>query len=433
MSATRSEITDDIRSWLRARRTELHTAVGDAVAIRSFPGTVAQNAVQDLVQEIAGTVTGSAVDRWRPDWAAVERLRAPVDAQQLWTPLIERDADYADVLPELECLAIRHGDTEGAHLILNGHVDVVPADGQPWSTEPFTPVERDGWLHGRGSMDMKGGLIAAAFAYRYLAGHWSWPGKVSLCSVVEEESGGNGTLACLQRGHCGDAVVFTEPTDLRVIHRHVGIQAFSVTITGRAGGMLRRSWADGVIPPLGRVLTALTELEHRRTATAHAEGGYDPDDLPGFVNVGFVSSGEWLATRPGSATMRGLMGVLPGETQQQAAQAITTAIEEAVGDDEAKVDVVIPPGGHRGAELPVGDELVDSFRWSQGVNAPGAPSRAGTMVCDAKIVHGGGWAPAIVLGPRGEGLHSADERVELASIEECVIRLVTGTASWFSR
>ncbi|GIH64118.1 M20/M25/M40 family metallo-hydrolase [Microbispora siamensis] len=433
-TAIRRDVEGDARSWIAAFRTEIRDSLADAIALPSLPCSIEQNDVQDIVQQIADTGDGIVVDRWTPDWEAVEALRAPVDDQLLWVPLVERDPRYAEVLPELACVAFTHGRPSGPSLVLNGHVDVVPADGQAWTTRPFEASVRDGWMYGRGAMDMKAGLIAAAFAFRYIATHWDGPGSVRLCSVVEEESGGNGTLACMHRGHVGDSVVFAEPTDLRVVHRHVGIQSFQVQLGGRAGGMLRRSWGTSVFPSMGRVLTALAELELERTARAHALGGYDADDLPGFVNVGFASGGEWLATRAEHATLRGLMGILPGETQEEATREITERVRAAVGDaDDISVEVVIPPGGHRGGEIGADSELVRAFRWSAESGAVGGPSRAGTMVCDAKIVHGGGWAPAIVLGPHGEGLHSADERVELASVEECAVQLIAGSLAWLDQ
>lgn len=88
--------------------------------------------------------------------------------------------------------------------------------------------------------------------------------------------------------------------------------------------------------------------------------------------------------------------------------------------------VSVWPCGHRGVELAANHSLVRAFTDSSVDGAPGSPTRSGTMVCDAKIVQGGGWAPVVVLGPRGGGLHSADEWVELASIDTCLELLGAG-------
>ena len=263
---------------------------------------------------------------------------------------------------------VTHRAGSGPTLVLNGHVDVVPAPPDGWSAPPFTPVVRDGWLRGRGAMDMKGGLLAAAFAFRYLVERDLVRGTLHLASVPEEETGGNGTIALLERGVVGDGVVFTEPTDLRVVHRHVGIGRFQVELTGQSGGILKRSWGTSVTPALGRVLTRLAELEEERQARAVAAGGYEADDLPGFLNVGLVSAGEWVATRAPSAHLDGLLSILPGESEADAEAALAAAIAGLdLGTVTASVRVL--PGSHRGAELDRDAPLVAAFA------TPGAARR----------------------------------------------------------
>ncbi|KJQ53893.1 M20/M25/M40 family metallo-hydrolase [Microbacterium sp. SA39] len=422
------EIRDDVRTWLR-QAPPIEDALAEMVSIPSFPATVEQNDVLDRVDALVGTPAKSSHDRWTPDWEQVESLESPVDAQRLWSQLIERDERYATTLPQLD-VSVHTVGAAGPTLMLNGHVDVVPADGQPWGHDPYRPSVSNGRMYGRGTMDMKGGLVAAALAYRYLAENWSGPGRISFAAVPEEESGGNGTMAVIARGHFADAVVFAEPTNLEVVHRHVGIQAFGIDVVGRAGGMLRRSWGTSAAPTLARAAVALEELEERRTARAHVAGGYDPDDLPGFVNF-LIHSGDWLATRAGTGELRGLMGVLPGETQEQAAAELAEAVEQATAGRPGDV-TVWSHGGHRGAELKATHPLVTSFTGGAGTpDILARPTTSGTMVCDAKIVHGGGWAPAIVLGPTGDNLHAADEWVDLASIAKTVELLVSGAYRYF--
>lgn len=82
-------------------------------------------------------------------------------------------------------------------LLLNGHIDVVPAKAAVWSSEPFTPVRSDGWLSGRGAGDMKAGFAMGLLAIRALreALPEAVSGELAFLSVIEEECTGNGTLA----------------------------------------------------------------------------------------------------------------------------------------------------------------------------------------------------------------------------------------------
>jgi acetylornithine deacetylase len=270
-------------------------------------------------------------------------------------------------------------------------------------------------------MDMKAGLAAAVFAFKAVADlRLLERGTLSVASVPEEESGGNGTLASVARGHTGDAVIFAEPTDLQVVHRHVGFHSFAVEATGRAGGILRRSWGVSAIEAMGDAIVALRELAAARTARARAGGGYDADDDPGFINIGLVSGGEWPATRAASARASGLLGILPGETLDAAEDEFRGALAAAERAGGAELSVSFGDGGHGGDELAGDHPLVRSvLQAAADVGARVRPTTAGTMVCDAKIVSGGGWAPSVAFGPVGAGLHAADEWVDLPSVLRC--------------
>lgn len=423
MTGGEDEILDDVRGWL-AGQPSITDALAETLAIPSLPATLEQNRVIDVVEQIVGASDRSTRDRWVPDWDAVRAMRSPVDDQELWAQLQERDPRYEEVLPQLQVSVHRLSGGEGRTLELNGHVDVVPADGQPWSGPAFAPRVVDGRMLARGAMDMKAGLVATAYAYRYLTERWSGDGTVLFAIVPEEETGGDGTLATLHRGYVPDGAVFAEPTDLGVVHRHVGIQGFDITATGREGGMLKSSWGRSVAPTLSRIGAALADLEEARTRWAFESGGYVDDDLPGFINY-TIHAGDWPATRAGTGTIRGLMGIIPGETQEEAAEALRVAVRAVAVDAGVEIEVAVWPGGHRGGELESGHGLVSAFALAE--TGAGSPTRAGTMVCDAKIMQGGGWAPSIVLGPIGGGLHAADEWVDLDSVSTLVGLLVCGS------
>lgn len=104
-------------------------------------------------------------------------------------------------------------------MILNAHIDTVePGDRTHWSVDPFSGEVRDGRLYGRGSCDMKGGLIAELIALRALdAAGLELAGDILVESVISEEDGGAGALASILRGHRADAAIITEPTQLAII------------------------------------------------------------------------------------------------------------------------------------------------------------------------------------------------------------------------
>ncbi len=119
-------------------------------------------------------------------------------------------------------------------LLLNGHIDVVPADPAQWSADPYEPQVCDGWLTGRGAGDMKGGLAMGLLAIAALRAVMpeAITGELGFVSVIEEECTGNGTLATARAGVLGDAVVLLEPTDLGVLLGGVGILWIEIELAG---------------------------------------------------------------------------------------------------------------------------------------------------------------------------------------------------------
>ena len=122
----------------------------------------------------------------------------------------------------------------GKSLILNGHIDVVPEGPyEMWSRNPFDPLVEGDWMYGRGSADMKAGIVANISALDALKSLGYQPAaRVHVQSVVEEECTGNGALACLVRGYNADAAIIPEPVDDKLVRGNVGVFWFKVKVKG---------------------------------------------------------------------------------------------------------------------------------------------------------------------------------------------------------
>jgi acetylornithine deacetylase len=125
----------------------------------------------------------------------------------------------------------------GRSLILNGHVDVVPAgDASAWPHDPWDGELEGGRLWGRGACDMKGGIAAGVVALRALGALGvRLAGDVVFQSVVDEETGGPGTVAALARGHTADAAIVLEPTAREIVTVEGGLEWVRVVVRGRTG------------------------------------------------------------------------------------------------------------------------------------------------------------------------------------------------------
>lgn len=128
------------------------------------------------------------------------------------------------------------GTTTGG-VVLSGHTDVVPVDGQQWTSDPWTVTERDGKLHGRGVADMKGYLATIlALLPELTAAQLSQP--IHLAFSYDEEvgcRGGDAIVAKLHElGREPRAALVGEPTSMRVIRAHKSVNLYTVTFTGVA-------------------------------------------------------------------------------------------------------------------------------------------------------------------------------------------------------
>ena len=290
-------------------------AVRALVAIPSLGGdeTPAQEWVSDLMLRI-----GLEVDVWDLDFDAL--AQHPAHAVEC-----ERDRGLGVVGRLGE-------EAGGASLILNGHVDVVPAGHEDrWSGPPFDPWVADDRIYGRGSVDMKAGLCSAIFAAGAIRDSGvELAGPLWIESVIGEEDGGIGTLATIFRGYRADGAIVMEPTNLEVATTGAGCFNFRVRVPGQAAHGALRSEGVSAIGKSYRVLEALEKLEGERNASGDP---IIPGDLPFPISVGKVSGGEWASSVPEEVVLEGRYGVRPGEEPAKARAALEAAVAGAAADD----------------------------------------------------------------------------------------------------
>ena len=151
----------------------------------------------------------------------------------------------------------------GPSLLFNGHIDVVPpGDVRQWTSPPFQPVRRDGWLYGRGAGDMKAGFAMGWLALDAVqqVDPALIRGDLAVLAVIEEECTGNGTLAACRAGHLADAVVLLEPTDLDLLVAGVGVLWFEIVVRGSAGHAYAADRSASALDAALVVVAGLDEL-----------------------------------------------------------------------------------------------------------------------------------------------------------------------------
>lgn len=349
---------------------------------------------------------------------AIERLPIPDDVASLpggGVPLRTYEGRY-------DVVARRQGDLPGApSLLLNGHIDVVPAD-EPdaWATPPFTPSRRDGWLYGRGAGDMKCGFAMGVLALRALLDpqiNAPLP-PLTFVAAIEEECTGNGTLASVHAGVTADAAILLEPTDLDLLLGGVGILWVQVVVHGFAAHAHAAGSGVNAVDVAARLLPVFRVMEDELATIG------DPridGDRPLRVNVGRFHGGDWASSVPSVARIDVRVGFPLAWTPDQALEWVRERIAAAAAADPwlAEHPPEVIPNGFRaeGYDLPADHPLVEAMaaahRDAHGVE-PGRVVLASTT--DARIYLNRAGIPALCYGPRTTRIHGVDEGVELASI-----------------
>lgn len=205
-------------------------------------------------------------------------------------------------------------DTEGG-VVLSGHTDVVPVEGQPWTTDPFTVVERDGKLYGRGTCDMKGfNAIALALVPDMLDASLKYPIQIALSYDEEVCCIGAPPMIRAMREALpkARAVVVGEPSMMRVVNGHKGCVGLETHVRGsEVHSSLVHTGVSAVM-----IAAKLIDWHSQRMADNRARAEHSSPYTPPWttLHVGIIHGGT-----AGNITARDCrfttdIRVLPGES-----------------------------------------------------------------------------------------------------------------------
>ena len=397
--------TETERRVLAAVDAEIETTIAQIqAAVRRPSITGVEGLVQDLMAELLRDI-GMTVDMWEP-------------RHEDFRDYPEYAAEEPSFAGRPNVVGVLKGAGGGRSLAINGHIDVVPAGEEAaWTYPPFGGARADGRIYGRGSTDMKGGLIAGIGAIRAIrAAGVVLSGDVMVQSVIAEESGGAGTLAAVLRGHIADGVLIAEPTQLNISPAGGGCLMFRITVHGRSAHAALRYEGESALEHWYPLHAALLRLENERNRTLHHPlFEHLPNKIP--FNVGRLEAGNWPSSVPETLVAEGRFGVMPGEDMEEVRAAFERTLHDAAQADPWLR--VHPPelawyGAQFGtAEIPATHPLVrtlhDAFVDAAG-RAPGVEGVA--WGSDMRFFTDIARVPAVLFGPGNVALaHYTDEYV----------------------
>ena len=209
------------------------------------------------------------------------------------------------------------GPATGGGVVLSGHTDVVPVDGQDWASDPWTVIEKNGKLYGRGVADMKSFLaIGLSLAPEMLNAGLKRP--VIFALSYDEEVGCLGAPRMIKeiadRVPAPSAVIVGEPTSMKVIDGHKGISSFKVTVTGYTTHSSQTDRGVSAVEAAAKLITKIANMRESRERAADQNSPFDPPYSTMTVNV--VHGGTQLNIMAGEATFDWDLRILPGESRE---------------------------------------------------------------------------------------------------------------------
>ena len=371
--------------------------------------------------------------------ALVEVVQALVQVPSVYDPATGRSEEGAARLvahqlrsfgwtPEIDLVApgrpnvyaVVEGGRPGPTLMFEGHTDVVTeGDRDAWSVDPFRGEILDGRLYGRGSADMKSGLIASMFAARAVADEGSFPGRILLAALVDEEGMMAGARHFVSTGRADgvDAAICCEPEEGEVCNVSKGALRLRVDFAGAMAHGAMPFQGRNPNPVLARFLGQLAEEEASLQAAhpTHAHLGdvhLTPTVLragePAQMNVIPRDAAAWLDVR-----------TIPGVDHAAVVEAIG-ARAAAAGHDAGVVGSVTVIDDRPAVSTPATSPVVTALCEAHAA-VTGQPARLGGVpgATDGTVLTSRTGMPTVVYGPGGKWIaHQVDEFVEVAAIIE---------------
>ena len=324
---------------------------------------------------------------------------------------------------DVDNLYARIGD-RAPHITFAGHTDVVPpGDESAWSMGAFSGEVKDGFLYGRGAVDMKGGIACSVAAVlQYLADHGGKPqesGKGSISFLItgdEEDVSINGTIKLLQwaaaRGETFDHCVLGEPSNVETLGDCIkvgrrGSQSGTLYVDGVQGHVAYPHRASNPVPDIARLIVAISD-EPLDSGSAQ----FQPSNLE-FTSVD-VGNGATNVI-PGQARAKFNIRYNDLHTQAGLRELVETRLAKAAGN-RIKARIVWEPSNSNvflTKPGPFTDLAVDAIAEVTG-RKPELSTSGGTS--DARFISS--YCPVIEFGLLGQTMHQVDERASVADIEQ---------------
>lgn len=334
-----------------------------------------------------------------------------------------------------DVVGVWKGKGNGKSIVLSGHMDVAPKEPLAWTQcQPYDSIVKNGRVYGRGSCDMKGGLVCSAVALRMLKDEGFVPsGDIIIESVVDEEyASGNGTLASRLKGYNADFAIVCEPTGERVCAANVGSILLNIRISGSAGMPYTGEKILNVAYALGDLLKIIEVLEEKRENDTAPPLWENAVQKRKFV-ITKVSAGETKPHGqlgcPNDAWIEVSVHTYPGEKVDDVIAEVTSFIKERF---LYHADITITPLYNyvEPCNSDANGEAMCLLAESAAENGANGEVTIAPFPCDMFIFQKYADTQGAVFGPIGGNLHAPDEWVDIDSMMRTANTIASFIKKW---
>lgn len=360
-----------------SRHTELTDLLKDLVAISSLSGE--ESAVQAFIR----------------DWFSRHGLAASLESV---------DGGLQNLIVRVD------GSGPGRTLFLGGHCDTVSA-GAGWQTSPHEAQIDANRLYGLGALDMKAGLAAAMMVVRTLAQQkHDWSGRLIFAALADEELHSRGASSFMRSAEPIDAAIMCEPHFSAIGVGAIGKVNVKIEVSGRSAHASHPQLGINAVTEAARFLVALDSVDRE----CHPQFGRASHCV---LNMS-TGDGRYKIRVPDRCEMLINWHFMPGETPQGAVRMIHDLCAGLGSNAEFSVSLLDPT--YESFLLDEDDQTVALLKdCIASIAGRDAQTEFCSGVSDANIFAGRRGIPTLLFGPGGEGMHSANEWVDLDEMAQC--------------
>ncbi|KTC80245.1 acetylornithine deacetylase [Legionella cherrii] len=348
----------------------------------------------------------------------IETLANALNDHQINPILIHDDKGVKANL--LASIPNRYGRLDGG-LILSGHTDAVPVDGQTWDSDPFRATVKDEKVYGRGACDMKGFIaVVMNLIPHFKALNLEFP--IHFAFSYDEEIGCLGAPSLIEKmtqlNYKPQACIVGEPTSMQPVIGHKGIQCYRCHIHGVAAHSSLTPQGCNAIEHAASLITYLRNIAHHLKSQGHRDPAYDVPYTT--ISTNLIQGGNAYNTIPSLCEfifeIRNLVADNPDELHQQIVEYIETQLLPTLRKEQLNTNIILERLANApGLDTPPSEPIV----------------RAAQLICDNEQLIKVAYAteaglfqhakiPTIVCGPGSiEQAHRANEFVSLEQLHRC--------------